>query len=131
MKKLIILLLITLPLLTKAQEDTIKLPASVAKKIVKDLVSGDSAKAILELTKQQLTATEQKVTIEDSIISVYKLKSVNYQANIDTQKERVAEWEKQYKILAKDNRKLRSKLTFTRIVAGAIIGVVTYFGYVK
>jgi hypothetical protein len=48
------------------------------KLIVKDLLSGDSAKSLLKLTEEQLDSTEKKVAIKDSIIGTYKQKEANY-----------------------------------------------------
>jgi hypothetical protein len=53
-------------------------PTPVVKLIVKDLLSGDSAKALLKLTEEQLDSTEKKVAIKDSIIGTYKQKEANY-----------------------------------------------------
>jgi hypothetical protein len=55
MKKLLLILLLS-PLFTLAQ-DTIKLPASVAKTVAKELTSYDSLKAVHGLTVQQLLLT--------------------------------------------------------------------------
>jgi hypothetical protein len=56
-----------LPLVGKAQQDTIKIPTPVAKLIVKDLVSGDSAKAELKLVTTQINLLNQKISLKDSI----------------------------------------------------------------
>lgn len=48
----------------------------VVKTIVKDLISGDSAKAALYLTDQQLQLTEQKLTLKDSVIFYLNGKNV-------------------------------------------------------
>ena len=50
--KYILIILAFLPIFGYAQQDTIKIPAPVAKLIVKDLVSGDSAKAELKLCNE-------------------------------------------------------------------------------
>ena len=144
MKYLFILLF--LPLFSKAQhvptydslgnvtyytEDTIRLPYSVAKKIAKELVVCDSAKAILELTKEQLTLTEQKVTLKDSVIAqhikkgeIYEDRIKNEQLKFDTQ----GKWVDQ---LRKQNKKLKAKLLFTKISMSAIIGTIGYLFITK
>lgn len=53
-------------------------PTPVVKLIIKDLLSGDSAKSLLKLTEEQLDSTEKKVAIKDSIIGTYKQKEANY-----------------------------------------------------
>jgi hypothetical protein len=47
--------------------------------IVKDLIKGDSSFAMLKVKEDQLTLIEKKVAVKDSIISMYKLKELNYQ----------------------------------------------------
>ena len=97
MKQILTILLIILSLSSKGQhvptydslgnvtyytEDTIHLPYSVAKQIAKELVGCDSTKAILELTKEQLTLTENKVVLKDSIISGHVQKGIMYEERI-------------------------------------------------
>jgi hypothetical protein len=43
---------------------------------MKDLISGDAAKAELKLTEAQLVETEKKVVLKDSIITTLRLKEV-------------------------------------------------------
>ena len=62
----------------KAQ-DTVKIPTPIAKQIAKELVSCDSLKAIHELTVEQLTLTESKVVLKDSIISNHVQKGIMYE----------------------------------------------------
>ena len=52
-------------------------PIPVVKQITKDLLSGDSAKAQLKLTEQQLAETEKIVEKKDSVISVMRVKEEN------------------------------------------------------
>jgi len=65
-----------------SQNDTITankcFPTPIVKLIIKDLLSGDSAKSLLKLTEEQLDSTEKKVVIKDSIIGTYKQKEANY-----------------------------------------------------
>ena len=145
MKQLFTILLIAISLTSKGQhlptydslgnvtyytEDTIKLPFSVAKKVARELVSCDSAKAILELTKEQLTFTENKVILKDSIISnhikkedVYKQVITNQDQKFELQGQWVSE-------LRSQNRKLKAKLTFMQIATTAFVGILTYI-YVR
>ena len=146
MKNILIILLILLSVTSKAQqiptydslgnvtyyiEDTIKLPYSVAKQVAKDLVSGDSAKAVLELTKEQLTLTEQKVTLKDSIISNHVQKGIAYEERIKNEQLKFDTQGKWVDQLRKQNKKLKVKLLFTKITFGAIIGGLTYLYFTK
>jgi hypothetical protein len=108
-------------------EDTIKLPFSIAKKITRELVGCDSAKAILDLTKDQLALTEQKVVLKDNIISNYIQKEVLYEQRISNEKEKFNIQGVYVKRLEWDNKKLRIKLTLWKIgfsagVATAVLG---------
>lgn len=53
-------------------------PIPVVKMIAKDLLSGDSAKALLKLTEEQLDSTIRKTYIQDSIIGVHIQKELNF-----------------------------------------------------
>lgn len=48
------------------------IPTSTAKKIAKDLVRGDSAIAELNLTNKLVFELENKIVLQDSVISSYK-----------------------------------------------------------
>jgi len=125
MKQLIILIAFLLPVTIQAQ-DTVKIPAPVAKQIVLDLISGDSAKAILDVTKQQLSLTEHKVTLKDSIISnyvqkcdIYDQRITNEQAKFNVQGQYVGQLEKNVK-------RLKAKITFRTVLYSALLGGLTY-----
>jgi hypothetical protein len=112
-------------------EDTVKLPYPVAKQVAKDLVSGDSAKAILEVTKEQLTLTESKVVLKDSIISNHVQKGIMYEERIKNEQLKFETQGKWVDELRKQNKKLRVKLIFTKITLSAIIGGITYLYFTK
>ena len=112
-------------------EDTIKLPYSVAKQVAKDLVSGDSAKAILEVTKEQLTLTESKVVLKDSIISNHVQKGIMYEERIKNEQLKFDTQGLFVKDLQKQNKKLKVKLVFTKITLSAVIGGLTYLYFTK
>jgi hypothetical protein len=97
--------------------------------IAKDLVKGDSAMAILPLRDEEIKLLEKKVVVKDSIINTYKLKEVNYQGQVNTEKQKVEGWQENYKILQKENKKLSAKLKFTKIVSVAIVGTLVYLQY--
>jgi hypothetical protein len=75
---------------------------------VKDLLSGDSAKAQLKVTELQLLETEKKVVLKDSIINTMKIKEINYQTIIAAEKEKFQIVENYSKTLEKDLRKERT-----------------------
>jgi len=146
MKKLIIVLLTLVSLTTKAQsvptfdsegnityyvEDTIKLPYSVAKQIAKDLISGDSAKAELGLVQQQLTLTNKVVVLKDSIIASYVQKCDIYDQRIINEQSKFSVQGQYVSQLEKSVKKLKAKLTITRIVSIAITGFLGYLYLTK
>jgi len=130
MKQLITILAFLLPSVIQAQ-DTIKIPAPVAKQIVLDLVSGDSAKAELELTQQQLTLTNKVVVLKDSIISSYIQKCNIYDERIANEQAKFNVQGLYVNQLEKSVKKLKVKLVFTKIVSIAVAGSISYFYFIK
>ena len=128
MKKFILFLLLGLPFIGFSQIDTTKfpLPKRVAKEVVKDLVSGDSAKAVLKLTEEQLKKTDDMVISKDSVITLLSGKNTNYIEQIREQKEKSDIYQQNYTNLQKDYKKLKAKNTFNKILYYVIIGGLTY-----
>lgn len=125
MKQLLIILAFIIPVIVKSQ-DTIKIPTPVAKTIAKELVGCDSSKAILLLTKEQLSLTENKVVLKDSIISNY-IKKENVYKQVITNQEQKFELQGQWvNELRKQNKVLKTKLTFTRVISIVFVGLITY-----
>jgi hypothetical protein len=130
--KYILIILAFLPLFGKAQtQDTIRIPAPIAKLIVKDLVSGDSAKAELKLTNENVILLEKKVTLKDSIISEHVQKGIMYEKRIQNEQLKFDAQGLWVKDLQKQNKKLKVKLTFTKIVGTAVAGTLTYLYITK
>ena len=145
MKKLLLFILLSIPVLVKSQTvtynsarnvnymvvDTIKLPYPVAKQITLDLISGDSAKAELKLTNENVTLLEKKVTLKDSIISGHVQKGIMYEERIKNEQLKFDAQGLWVKDLQKQNKKLKVKLTFTKIVGAAVAGTLTYLYITK
>lgn len=130
MKQLFTILLLALTTTVKSQ-DTIKVPTPVARQIAKDLVICDSAKAVLDLTTKQLTLTEDKVVLKDSIISSYKQKCVMYDTMLANEQKKFAVQGEWIKDLRKENKKLKVKVLYTKITFSSIIGGLTYLYITK
>ena len=130
MKKLLLILFI-LPLFSYAQQDTVKIPTPVAKQIVKDLISGDSAKAELSLCTENVTLLEKKITLKDSIISGHVQKGLMYEDRIKNEQLKFDAQQKWVDQLRKDNKKLKAKLFFTRMLGTAIVGGLGYLYFTK
>jgi len=130
--KYILIILAFLPLFGKAQtQDTIRIPAPIAKLIVKDLVSGDSAKAELKLCNEHVTLLESKITLKDSIISGHVQKGIIYEDRIKNEQLKFDAQGLWVKDLQKQNKKLKVKLAFLKITGTAIIGGLTYLYITK
>jgi hypothetical protein len=106
-------------------------PIPVVKQITKDLLSGDSAKAQLKLTEQQLSQTEKIVEKKDSIISIMRVKEENYNTIIIAQNEKYSILENHTKQLEWDLKKLKVKNKFTSILSGSAILILGTFLIIK
>lgn len=130
--KYFLIILLFLPLFGKAQtQDTIKIPFPVAKQIVKDLVSGDSAKAELKLCNENVTLLEQKVILKDSIIVGHVQKGIMYEDRIKNEQAKFNTQGLWIKDLQKQNKRLKVKFRFLQITGAAIIGGLTYLYITK
>ena len=135
MKKLLFILLLC-PFFSfsqkiKPQPDTVRLPTPIAKRIIKDLVSYDSLKAIHQITKEQLVLTEAKVSIKDEIIEGHVQKGMMYEERIKNEQQKFEVQKQWIEDLRKENKKLKAKLTFTKITLTAGIGVLAYLFITK
>jgi len=101
-------------------------PIPVVKQITKDLLSGDSAKAQLKLTEQQLLETENKVVVKDSVISLLRVKETNYQTIIDAQNQKFSILENHTKKVELNLKKEKIKNKFTSGLAGVVILTLTF-----
>jgi hypothetical protein len=122
--------ILSLSLTAFSQTDTTKQPTKcfpipVVKLIAKDLLSGDSAKAQLVLVEQQLTETENKVVMKDSVITLLREKEVNYQTIITTQDQKYSTLESHTIEVEKDLKKEKVKNKVTTILSGSVITTLT------
>ena len=107
--------------------NTKSFPIPIVRLIMKDLISGDSAKAQLKLTEIQLKETENKVILKDSIINSLRLKESNYLVMVDAEKEKykvVSDYSKQ---LEKDLKIQKVKNKFNKIIGTGVLAVLTFF----
>jgi len=96
-------------------------PIHVAKQIAKDLLRGDSAIAELKLTNEQLTKTEEKVVLKDSVISTMVIKEKNYISIIGAQDSKFTVMENYSKKLEFQLKKEKVKNKFTSILSGVAV----------
>jgi maltose-binding protein MalE len=118
MKKLIMLASIVISSLTAfSQKGTDSIPSKsfpipVVKMMVKDILSGDSAKAQLRVTNQQLEETKKMVSIKDSIINKLELKNSNSEIIINSERDKFVILDEQLK---KTEKELKREKTKTKI----------------
>ena len=111
---------------TSSKEPVKCFPISTVKKIIKDLKSGDEAKAQLKLSDSLLVVTECKVVLKDSVINTMKLKELNYVKIIDTQNEKYNVLEGYTKRVEWDLKKEKVKGKFKSILGTGMIAVLTF-----
>ena len=83
LKILIVLLLLSLTSFSQKDTSKICFPYSKAKQIAIDLVRGDSALAELKLTNKLVWQLNEKISTQDSIITLYIAKEQNYISQIN------------------------------------------------
>jgi hypothetical protein len=137
MKKLLLSTLL-LPILCFAQQDTIKIPAVVAKQIVKDLVVCDSIKAQLTLTQTELYLTQYKLVYKDTIIDAHKKIESNLKDQIGVEKLKTQDYmtlyddcKKDYKALSRKNKILKFKSKLTSYVGSGLIIAISILYLIK
>jgi len=101
-------------------------PIPVVRQIMKDLISGDSAKAQLKLTEQQLFETEKKVVLKDSIIISLREKESNLGLIISSEKDKFKIVEDYSKKLEWDLKKEKVKGRFKSIIGTGVIVVLGF-----
>lgn len=99
------------------------MPTEVAKRVAKDLIVGDSAKAMLALTIDELDLQKQKLGYKDSLILTAKLKEINLIEQVRNEQGQkqgyialLNDCKTQYADLSKRYKKYKVKKTFTDIL---------------
>jgi hypothetical protein len=87
----------------------IEIPAYIAKQMILDLMSGDSAKAQLAIVYDMFKATEKKVAMQDSMMKAYQLKVQTYAKQVLLYKEKEQQYINYTKDLKKDVKKAKVK----------------------
>lgn len=95
--------------------------------IVKDLISGDSAKAELKLSNLELIELGKKVNLKDSIINSMKSKEQNYLEIISKKDEKYSIVENHAKKIERELKKTKVISKFKSVFSVGIIGILTFF----
>lgn len=125
MKNVLILILLFICFETKSQttQDSIHIPTTVARKIVKDLIDYDATKEVLKKTEETLRATEQKVNYKDGVITTYRSKEANYLKQLEVKKKEKELWNEQIIIMDNRYKKLNKNRKIERVAFIVITGV--------
>jgi hypothetical protein len=132
----VLISILSLSLTAFSQTDTNKAPTKsfpipTVKLIIKDLMSGDSAKAQLKLVERQLVETENKVVLKDSIITLLRTKEDNYKIIIGAQDQKYEALENHVDKVEWKLKKAKVKNTVTSILSGTLIAALTFLLIVK
>ena len=121
--------------------DTVKcFTVPVVRQIINDLLTGDSAKAELGVTTQQLKLTKDIVNMKDSAINVLNQKEKDYRTTLDFERRKYAALEEytkrvenNYNTVNKELKKVKfvSKVKTYGLVAGILTGIGAYLYYFK
>ena len=127
-------MLLMMSLATFSQTGTSKtqmhcFPDSVVKKIAKDLVRGDSARAELAETKILMHQIELKSFANERLVYTYVDKVANYVSQIDMYKQKETKYIEMVSGLERDVKKAKKKNKIFKIVTGILI-TTTVIGFV-
>jgi hypothetical protein len=113
------------------KRNSITLDTIVARAVISDLVSGDVCKAEMKFVKQQLSLTQQKVVLKDTVITVLKTQNRNLNDMIAIREEQIEE----HKAITKEvNKALRRQKTATsiyQVIAILTVGTSAYLGFIR
>jgi peptidyl-tRNA hydrolase len=112
-------------------QEFIKIPVPVVRKIVVDLVKGDSAMAQLQQSKLMIQELSNKSNLQDSIILSYKQVDANNQKIIVNLERKVEIVETEFKSVSKELKKQKIKSRFTNLLSSGTIVTLLYFVITK
>jgi hypothetical protein len=137
MKKIFLILVFGLVSLTlnaqKGIKDTseMRIPYSVAQKMLLDLNDYDRLKEITKLDKKEITELNNKVDLLNKVNQTWVEKDSLSREIISETEEKVKIYKEENERLADDNKRLKTKNTIFNIISGAIIAPLTYMALFK
>jgi uncharacterized coiled-coil protein SlyX len=108
-------------------QEFIKIPVPVVKRIVVDLVKGDSAMAQLTQANLHITELETKSQMQDEMISTFKTVDENNKKIIDGLERKIVILDGEFKTVSKELKKLKVKSKFTNLMSSGVILTLAYF----
>jgi len=123
---LFILLNLKLTVFSQTDSSNIKEPVkcltiSTFKKIAEDLLKGDSAKAMLELSNEEIFKLEEKIVLKDSVIYISIQKEENYKNIIKTHEQKFSDLEKHNNKIVSELKKQKTKNKFKGFLSNILI----------
>jgi len=112
-------------------QEFIKIPVPVVRKIVVDLVKGDSAIAQLHQSKLMIKELENKTKVQDSMIVSYKELDANNNKIISNLERKVEIVETEFKSVSRELKKQKIKSRFTNLLSSGTIVTLLYFVIAK
>lgn len=109
----------------------INIPIPTAKKIAVDLLRGDSAISQLQFANLTIGKQVEKLQVQKEIIDRLEQKDQNNGVIITELNKKVTIFEKELLITQKELRKVKAKKTFTNLIMGGLVGVMTYLYITK
>ena len=106
-------------------------PIPVVKLIIKDLISGDSAKAQLKLTEEQLKHTEKLVSLKDSIIVKQEDKFLIYDKILLEKDSKIKIMDDKISEVSKELKKEKFKNKLTKIVGSSLTAILAVLLIIK
>lgn len=106
-------------------------PVSVVKLIIKDLLSGDSAKSQLKLTEEQLKQTEKIVSLKDSIIIKQEQKFQIYDQILLEKDNKIKVMNDKISEVNKDLKKEKFKNKLTKIFGSSLTVILAVLLIIK
>lgn len=123
-------MIVSLTAFSQKDTDTLRVKSftiPVVKSIVKDLLSGDSAKAQLSLCDLQIIQLERKSDLKDSVIVAMRSKEENFKKIIEAQDQKFGLLENYTKRIEFDLKKEKVKNKFSSIISVGVVGALTFF----
>jgi uncharacterized coiled-coil protein SlyX len=108
-------------------QEFIKIPVPVVKRIVVDLVKGDSAMAQLTQANLHITELETKSQMQDEMISTFKTVDENNKKIIDGLERKIVILDGEFKTVSKELKKIKVKSKFTNLMSSGVILTLAYF----
>lgn len=108
-------------------QEFIKIPVPVVKRIVVDLVKGDSAIAQLTQANLHIAELETKSQMQDDMISTFRTVDENNRKIIDGLERKVVILEGEFKTVSKELKKQKVKSKFTNLMSSGTILTLAYF----